>query len=114
MRTDWTKETALAEVAKWNILFPLEDRTTAQGIAYSRLQVDARAHQLELSQELIDLDETALATGKDPQVVATIVLFKHAKWLGWRLVAEVLADAKRENGEATRFLESLKAQEKER
>lgn len=107
--SEMTRESAQAAVARWNVLLALEDNP-----AYRRVVAECRAQQVVLSQEIALLDETMLATGADVQAVAMSVVFKHAKWLGLHLAANFLVDAKRDNQEAIRFLDSLKAQEKER
>lgn len=103
-----TKEQAQAAIARWNILFPLEDHA-----GWKRVVAEARERQVEYSAQMNELDLT-MGDSADPQKVALRIMFLHARWLGEVGVIRLLQVAKRANEEAVRFLDSLKAREKER
>ena len=80
----------------WNLLQPLEGN---RGWEYlrTRLQEESEAlsHQIRMT--------------KDPQEIQRM----HNQWLARIELASILADAKRENADANRVRDYLKAQEKE-
>lgn len=106
--SEWTREAAQAAVARYNLLFPLEENG-----GWQRVVAEAKERQVAVSLQMSQLDDTAL-TGGDILPVAMRILFLHAKWLREEETIRLLQTAKRDNEEAARFLKSLEAQEKER
>jgi len=102
------RKRAAASVARWNVLFPLEDIP-----AWKRVVSEARERQVAYSAQLNELDLT-MGEKEDPQKLAMRIMFLHARWVGEIGVIRLLQAAKRDNEEACAYLDSLKAQKKER